>query len=217
MNSLIKGAEREKSIEKNAYLNASYFDLRQLCTYAHQINDIYNLHLNQILEIGIGNGFTSHYLKNAGFDVMTVDINCKLNPDLCCGIDEVEDHVKGKKFDLVVCCEVLEHLPFSEFESILKIFRRLSKNLYITLPNYNRVFGFGGFVKLLPKKVFSLKEFMIEVPNTKKLDYEHFWEVGSSNETKKKQIKNILEKYYANVECKRYALNSYHIAFTASS
>jgi len=207
---------RELNLDKSVYYSDGYFNLRQLCSFAHQIHDIYHLKPINILEIGIGNGFTSSFLRRAGFEVVTVDINPNLDPDICCPISEIESFLEGRFFDLIVCCEVLEHLPFEEFEASIKIFRMLGKRLYLTLPNYNRVFGASIFFDL---PLYRFPRFVInahfDVHRKKLLDPErgHFWEVGSSKLTTKKKLNKRLKSFYNSVRIREYTLNPYHISF----
>lgn len=210
------GYEREKSLDLDVYYSESYFSLQQLCSFAHQIHDIYKLKPTSILEIGIGNGFTSTYLKKAGFEVLTVDINQKLNPDICSPIDSMHSYLDNKSFDLVVCCEVLEHMPFDRFEESIRIFKGLSKRLYLTLPNYNTSYGFGGFIKF-PKIEKTITSFILQRRRKRLLDPEHFWEVNYSKQTATKEITALLGKYYACVTPSFYQLNPYHLSFSCDS
>jgi SAM-dependent methyltransferase len=211
-----RGENRERNLEKSAYYSDNYFGLTQLCSFAHQIHDIHRLKPANILEIGIGNGFTSSFLKRAGFDVVTVDINAALEPDICSPIAGLVPHLKGRYFDLVVCCEVLEHMPFENFETNIEVFRAAGSRLYLTLPNYKRVFGLGGFLRL-PKLSPTIFGAQIELGIRKPLDKEHFWEVGSSSMTTRKEILNTLGKFYSHVNTRRYGLNPYHLSFQASN
>ena len=210
----LRGSKRESGLPKGAYYTKKYFGLEQLCSMSHQIHDIFQLAPKSLIEIGIGNGFTSSFLQRSGIDVTTVDINEDLEPDICAPICDIEDHLSADAdYDLVVCCEVLEHIPFEDFIENIKICRKLSDRLYLTLPNYKPSYGFGGFVTL-PKfhKLFGI---FIDVPRKKILDKEHFWEVGSSKETSKKAILEILRTYYPTARVKRQALKPNHYAFVA--
>lgn len=211
----IRGETRERNLEKSEYYSENYFKLPQLCSFAHQIHDIYRLKPASILEIGIGNGFTSSFLKRSGFDVVTVDINAALEPDICSPIAGLAPLLGGRSFDLVVCCEVLEHMPFANFEDNIEGFRAVGRRLYLTLPNYKRVFGLSGFLRL-PKFAPALVEAEIEIPIRKSLDKEHFWEVGSSPLTTRKEIVKRLGRFYPRVDTGRYGLNPYHLSFQAS-
>ena len=212
---ILRGTEREKSLERNSYFSNEYFSLTQLCSFAHQIHDIYKIQPKNILEFGIGNGFTSTYLKRSGFTVTTVDINNKLSPDICSSINEIEKILTEERFDLIVCCEVLEHMPFEEFEESVKIFSKLGKKLYLTIPNYNRNYGISGFLRI-PKFGVRSIDFSINIPIRKRLDKEHFWEINSSKETTIKNLNSILSRYYEKVSFKRYKLNPYHTSFFGS-
>ena len=54
-----------------------------------------------MLEIGIGNGFVSKYLKERKIKVTTVDIDERLNPDIAGSVLELP-FAKGS-FDVVAC------------------------------------------------------------------------------------------------------------------
>lgn len=210
-----RGEKRERDLEESVYFSESYFKLPQLCSFAHQIHDIHSLKPTSILEVGTGNGFTSSFLKRAGFDVVTADINPALEPDICSPIADLPPLLSERSFDLVVCCEVLEHIPFANFEDNIEVFRAVGRRLYLTLPNYKRVFGLSGFLRL-PKFAPALVGYQIEIPNRKMLDKEHFWEVGSSPLTTRKEIVKRLERFYPRVDTGRYAFNPYHLSFQAS-
>jgi hypothetical protein len=215
MNQLPRGKEREQSLPRDAYFSEGYFALTQLCSLSQQIHEIHQLKPKSILEVGIGNGFTSSFLKRSGYDVTTADINPALQPDICAPLDELASRVAGRRFDLVVCCEVLEHMPFDQFEDSLEHFSSLGQRLFMTLPNYRVSVGFGGFLRL-PKISPKLLGFTVDVPRKKALDKEHFWEVGSSRETTRKKILSALATRYPAVGSKKLALNPYHIAFYGS-
>lgn len=209
-----RGVERERNLEKSVYFSDAYFRLHQLCSFAHQIHDIHQLKPKSIIEVGIGNGFTSTFLKSAGFDVFTVDINPNLSPDLCAPISELPNQLRERKFDLVVCCEVLEHLPFDEFESCMQIFQQIASRMYLTLPQAKKFFGFGGFLQL-PK--LGRRNVNAYLSRAKALPAEHYWEVGSAGQTSKLQLSKIIAKYFETVEARHYCLNPYHICFSAAN
>lgn len=211
----LRGADREKSLPRSAYFNSNYFSLTQLFSLAQQIHEIHAMKPESILEIGIGNGFVSTFLNRAGYAVTTADINPTLNPDICAPLNEVHKFVDSPIFDVVVCCEVLEHMPLEELETNIKYLKSLGHRLFLTLPNYKRTFGVFGFLRV--PKIHPLKfKMAIDVNLYQKLTPEHFWEVGYCNVTTKKEIINILRKYYNHVESGHMLMNPYHIYFKAS-
>lgn len=212
---LARGESREKSLAREEYFNAGYFAQPQLFSLVQQVHDIHSLHPTSILEIGLGNGFVSSFLQRAGFEVVTADINPALEPDICASLSELPQHLNGRRFDLVVCCEVLEHMPFEQFEANIKTMRSIGDRLYMTLPNYKRAFGIGGLFRLprIPHNAFG---WYFTYRQNRKLTDQHFWEIDYSSECRLQNIVSILKHEYSSVRTERYALNAYHQAFFAS-
>ena len=208
----VRGEDREKTLPREAYFSDGYFELHQLFSLSHQINEIHKLRPQSILEIGVGNGFTSSFLRRAGYRVTTADINPDLEPDICAPLDQVGSFIGEEKFDLVVCCEVLEHMPLNEFIESLDQLRALGQRLFLTLPNYKATIGASGLFRI-PKIGAKSFDLTFDIPRKKKLDKEHFWEVGSQRETEIKSIAFELKARYKSVKIKRITLNPYHIAF----
>ncbi len=206
-----KGAEREKSIEREGYLNDNYFSVSMLATFAHQINDIYTLRPGNIIEIGIGNGFTSTFLKSAGYDVTTCDINENLGPDHVLQVQQLASAFPQSQFDLAVCCEVLEHIPFEEFEPAVAAISNVADRLYLTLPNYRKYFGISGFFDFPRiRKLFNIGAY-IRIPRP--VPMEHFWELDSYDYCTRKNVEAVLRKYYPKIETHNHKLNRYHRVF----
>jgi hypothetical protein len=212
----IKGAEREKTLDPAAYRSDRYLSLRQLCSLATQVHLITALHPGTVLEVGIGNGFTSTFLRRLGIDVLTVDINPALCPDVTSSIAELPSNIAKRAFDVVVCCEVLEHIPFDQFEESLEIFRSYSRRLFLTLPSYSSWVGFSGFVRL--PFVDTLINIGAKVRRPKDLSAEaHFWELGSSARTSRAEIGLLLAKRYGTVDHGVFRLNRYHEYFVCGN
>lgn len=94
-----------------------------------------------MLEIGIENGFVSKYLKERKLDIITLDIDKRLNPDVVGNILNIP--FADESFDVVVCYELLEHLPYDNFyKAISEIFRVCNSYTLLSLPDINRVYRF---------------------------------------------------------------------------
>lgn len=210
----LKGEAREKSLPLDVYFSGNYFSLPTLFSLSQQIHGIHAMKPKSILEIGPGNGLVSSFLKRSGVDVVTVDINPALEPDICAPLSEIRQHLDGRRFDMVVCCEVLEHMPFEQFEGNVQTMREIGDRLFMTLPNYRKSFGFGGIVRLpmRPAKPFGM---YLTYWRNRKLADEHFWEIGYSKECSLGALMTILRRYYNNIETKKFEMNAYHQAFTA--
>lgn len=69
-------------VKPKHYFRLSYDSKERFISYWYQINEIIKLDPKRVLEIGIGNGFVSKYLKEKRVNVSTLDIDEKLNPDI---------------------------------------------------------------------------------------------------------------------------------------
>jgi len=158
--------------------------LRQICYSGY----------NNILEIGIAGGFLRHCFKLfPQISHTTLDIAEDLSPDYVGSVTNMP--FEDNQFDLAVCGEVLEHLPFTEFLPALKEIRRVSRHkVIISLPDKRRHFGvavclarFGWFrFEWNPaRRRNARKEF--------EFNSEHYWEIGCKGTLGKDVIKKIRE------------------------
>lgn len=205
-----RGVAREAALCADAYYASNYFSMRQLASFAHQINHIHALKPRSVLEIGIGNGFVSTYLRRAGIEVVTVDLNCELSPDICCELKDLPNHL-SRSFDLVSCCEVLEHLPWHEFEPSISIIRNYSSSLFLALPYGRHVVGAGGLLRVPTNHMFGL--WLPLLLPRRRLPEEHFWELSSSSQTSKRRVTNVLKAHYGSVTHGVFQLNPRHHYF----
>jgi len=77
--------------------------------YWYQIDAVLNTGKERVLED----------LRKMGLNVTTVDIDPELSPDYCCSVTELHKIFKPKSFDVSLCAEVLEHIPFECFPKSL--------------------------------------------------------------------------------------------------
>ena len=90
----------------------------------------------KILVIGAGNGYEVVYLLKKGFDCYSLDVYA---PDLpfvkrrwVRGWAQ-ELPFKDKVFDIVLCCETMEHIPEELTDPVLKESKRVAKRVYFTV------------------------------------------------------------------------------------
>jgi 2-polyprenyl-3-methyl-5-hydroxy-6-metoxy-1,4-benzoquinol methylase len=207
----VQGFQREKELNKEAYYSEGYFEKYQLFSLSEQINLIYQYSTTEakILEIGKGNGFVSDFFKKAGFIFDTFDINKNLEPDVVGNILELEELVV-ENYDLIACCEVLEHMDFKYFEKSLEQMQKITnKYIVLTLPNCQKNFGMNLQIRLPKRKVFSLPLFFHTLIG-KNICPEHFWEINYTKETSQKNIENILLKYFTIKDKGYFHTNPYH-------
>ena len=145
---------------------------------------------DEILEVGVGSGFCSNYLKSKGYSVTTLDIDENKNPDI---VSNIAHYEFTTDFDYILAYEVLEHIPFKYLKSILRKMRtNCRKGLFISIPEYYPIIS---SLKLkIPKMKRIEYSFLLPYlfPYRKKLGAHHHWEVNSSYET---ILENIIELF----------------------
>jgi ubiquinone/menaquinone biosynthesis C-methylase UbiE len=163
-------------VDPNHYFNKIYDSKERLISYWHQINEIIKLNPEKTLEIGIGNGFVSGYLKKRRINLTTLDIDKRLNPDKVGSVLELP--FPNESFEVVACYEVLEHIEYKNFHKALSEIFRVSKSYAVlSLPDVGKVYRI--YVQIPKVGVFKR---LIPLPRLKKLihkfDGEHYWEIG---------------------------------------
>ena len=86
-----------------------------------------------LIEIGIGSGFTSNYLRSKNINVLTVDIDEQKLPDV---VSDATKFIPDKNYDHFCAFEVFEHMKFDEMNIVLKTqsifyFPLQIRNLYL--------------------------------------------------------------------------------------
>lgn len=185
----------------------SYDSRKRWNSYWSQIEWVSWLKPETVLEVGIGHGLVSWYLKNiAGLKVVTVDIDSRLNPDHVCSITELSNFFGPKSFDVVLAAEVLEHLPFQDFETSLRAMNCVCQwGAVITIPHSSKYIRFlveTPFFRRI-EKVITFGTKLSERPNI------HYWEIGEKGFEKAK-INKILSKYFRILYSQNIFENPYH-------
>jgi ubiquinone/menaquinone biosynthesis C-methylase UbiE len=145
-----------------------------MTSYGYQIKEVCKTEPKRVLEIGIGTGIAADLIRRLDINVSTFDINATLQPDVVGTVLDI--HLKPESFDTVLCCEVLEHLPFDSFPQALSEIRKVTRrSVVLSLPDKTR---FGKLELKIPK--VQIKR-IIDVPlkpRAHTFDGEHYWEIG---------------------------------------
>lgn len=142
-----------------------------------------------MLEIGVGNGFVSAYLRRAGLEVTTLDLDPALGPDVVAALPELP--FADASFDTVLCYEVLEHLPFERFAPCLAAIARVARaNVAVSLPDYERCLKLDSMFS----KVWSV-HFVVNVPRLFAPRHppqrEHHWKIGKKGYRQKRILREM--------------------------
>ena len=194
-------------VKKEQYFKEKYDDLRRFVSYFYQVDLTRSFKSKKILEVGIGNGTVSNYLKQQGYDITTFDFDKTLNPDYVGDILDLSKTFKPDSFDVIICCEVLEHLPFEKFQKCLTELRLVArKGIVLSLPNSSIKAAFSFKIPYVKRKGFVL---LLPLPFKHKFDGEHYWEIGKRGYSSKK-IRKIIKEYFKIEKEFIPSLNSYH-------
>jgi SAM-dependent methyltransferase len=167
--------QTKPQVNKDHYTFLNYNNKKTWINFWYQVNFVLQTKPKKVLEVGPGNKTVTDILKKEGVEVVTVDIDDKLQPDYIASVDKLP--FPDDSFDLVLCSEVLEHLPYTLFQKSLKELKRVAKkNVILCLPN-------AGGVFLLQIKIPLIKKITIffKLPFFWKkhiFNGEHYWETG---------------------------------------
>lgn len=121
-------------IPGRSHYSLKYFQSGRVFSYAHQIDTVLSFEPRRVLEVGVGAGVVAAALRAMGIDVTTVDIQPELKPNIVGSVTELP--VDDGAFDVALCCQVLEHLPFDQFIPALRELRRATTSgVVISLPD----------------------------------------------------------------------------------
>lgn len=206
------GAAREASLARDFYTAAHNFTPEHLHSLSFQVQQIRAFEPARVLEVGIGNGFVSTYLRQHGIEVLTADINPALGADIVAPLAELPQQLAGvPPFDLVSCCEVLEHMPLAQLDDNLRTLASLARHAFISLPGHWPWLGFSGRFGLHNR--FVNVHLGLRIPNRRRLTDGHYWEIHSEWATRRSALIARMRRHFDVVEAGVFPMNRYHYFF----
>jgi len=209
----------KKQVDKSYYFTNKYVNLERFISYYYQIKLIRESRCKNILFVGIGDGVVVDYLrKNPELNITTFDIAEDLNPDILGDIKNLD--LKNNNFDLVVAYEVLEHIPFENFDLILNSLSKTSNKVLISLPyrnvNFELIIKFPFIRTLFKRDYFRiLLTLPIKFPGFE-ISGQHYWEIDNKN-FKMGMIKSKINKYFNISKIQKALLSPYKCFFILNS
>ncbi len=163
-------------VEPEHYADLTYDKKERFLSYWHQIDEVLTRQPESMLEVGIGNGFVSRYLRRAGVDVHTLDFDERLEPDTVGSVLELP--FDDGEFDMSCCFETLEHLPWDVFTPAVRELKRVARRwVLLSLPDvtpYVRV----DINRSRNEVAHVLKDLPNPRPDEHEFDGQHYWELG---------------------------------------
>jgi len=175
---MIDGARQ--AVPGRRHYSMDYVAEGRVFSYSHQIDTVLSFRPSQVLEVGTGAGMVCAALGSLGVEITTVDVQAELAPDVVASVLDLP--FEDGRFDVAMCCQVLEHLPFEDFVTALRELRRVARyGAVVSLPDVTR----SGFLTVkLPK----VRQFTINwrLPRFRPIELTperfavdgHYWEIG---------------------------------------
>lgn len=172
----------------NPFSTILYDSKERFIGYWHQIAEIVALNPESVLEVGIGNGFVSGYLRQKGVKVRTLDIMPETGPDAIADILALP--LRDASVDVAVCCQVLEHIPFEYFGKSLSELARVSRRgVILSLPDCSKVYPCRIQIPFIGQVTR-----LVQISKSQRggpFCADHFWEISRSDYPLKRLINEI--------------------------
>lgn len=172
----------------------NYLRSGRIYSYASQIATTIDQSPANVLEVGTGPGIVAASLRAIGIKVVTLDMQKELEPDLIGSVTNIP--ASDNSFDVCLCCQVLEHLPFGQFGIAVKELRRVARNaLVLSIPDGTPCYYFSAKLPKIPQFRWEFSRFRFRLPTipTNRMEsMGHFWEIGYKGSSLK-HVKQIIK------------------------
>lgn len=162
---------------KAHYEKSRYWSHLRIHGYANQLRELYELDAREVLEIGIADGFMSTVVPTfTRHSLVSCDLDRRLRPTVSASVLALP--FRTDAFDVVLCCQVLEHLPFAEFTRAVGELRRVARRaVFLSVPDVRQ---YVAARVRLPKLGWRSVAWSFERPRLGPYvhDGEHYWEIG---------------------------------------
>jgi hypothetical protein len=151
----------------------------RLFSYQQQLMYALQERASSVLLVGKGDGLVEQILERYGVKVTTLDVEPSLEPDVVGSVDSIP--CPDGDFDLSLCCQVLEHLPFERFGVALRELDRVTRRcLVLSLPDVRRFVSFRARVASRSVDAqFSVPRLRPRsIPIERYTSLGHYWEIG---------------------------------------
>lgn len=195
----------------------SYVSIERWISYYHQFKEALELAHDhgggstepiRALIVGKGDGIVPALLSYGGIDATTFDFSDSISPDIVGDVKQIEEYFSENSFDIILCCQVLEHLEYKYFTDILRQFANISPNVVLSLPSRNKIL-FSGMIKMPIVKSIKPKITVYRFWQRTFKSKWHYWEIGTKGCSAKK-VRNDIRKHFTITKDFSDSLNPYH-------
>jgi SAM-dependent methyltransferase len=115
----------EPQVPFEHYWSRAYNSKARVCSYWHQVDEVLALGARTVLEVGPGGGFVTNWLRAVGMGVTTFDMDAAVGADINGSVTDIP--LDSGSFDVALCSQVLEHLPFEDAARAVGELARVSR------------------------------------------------------------------------------------------
>ena len=165
-------------VAKEHYSFGNYMSKGRWVSIWHQLDEVLRLRPRAVLEIGVGTGLFNTAARQLGITVESIDIDPELRPDYVGSVLALP--FLDQSYDVVVCFQVLEHLPFDRFGAAMsEIARVSSRHVVLSLPDAESVWRYAFHIPLLGERNVFFRRPRLTAPRHE-FDGQHFWEINKA-------------------------------------
>ncbi len=179
--------------QKGTYASEHYLSLERWNSFWYQIHEVRQLQPKNVLEIGVGNGVVAYTLTQMGVALSSFDFDPANKPDYVGDVSKINSY-HLPTFDLVLACQVFEHITYDDFLHSLTALKDVcNRHLVISLPYTARgaVKFYSGLTFRPFFRKFSWARIFILWPKKWQYDGVHHWEIGARNTPLRKVLADI--------------------------
>ena len=191
------------------YRQPDYLKPNRMSSYGHQYRLALEANMESYLNVGSASSLLAFLLSKQGKFIVDLDIDVETQPVLSARIPDLP--FRSKSFDVVMCFQVLEHLPFTLFSiCLLELSRVARRQVILSLPDMTQ-----SSVEKMKYNVYKFLKHPREWKNYKprSIDPEHFWEIGCEDIGTSDIISCFQKLNLTVLEDFRNELNPYHHFF----
>lgn len=186
-----------KQADSSHYDFLRYMRLPRWACYYYQIKKTLLLEPKRVLEIGPGDGIYGWYLKKNGIHYESVDHADDITSDHKAELGKEPLPLPDDSFDVVSAFQVLEHLPFDQFDGVLRELSRVSSRyVFLDIPQYGFHLNLAFKLPMLPYMAFHA---VFPRPKKHVFDGFHYWEIGKRGYSRSK-VREIILRHFKIVE-----------------
>ena len=169
------GFRARVQVDEGFYHAAAYATPERFYSYGVQVQAVLGSGAGSVLEVGPGPGVVRSFLCDAGVRVVSLDLDPATRPEVVA--DMIHLPVASNAVDTVLCCQVLEHVPYALAEKALGELRRVARgSAVVSVPDVTPYYYLDMAIpKLRISRRWSVPWHR---PRPMAFDGQHHWSLG---------------------------------------